>query len=92
MRDKRENILPEAASGSIDDHNVNSLIAKPLTFPLTMSDQVFVMFRVFVILNFLSFLKTPMLHIFPIHFEVLFKYEYRVFRKGVLFERQQEFI
>ena len=59
---------------------------------LTMSDQVFVMFRVFVILNFLSFLKTPMLHIFPIHFEVLFKYEYRVFRKGVLFERQQEFI
>jgi hypothetical protein len=57
-----------------------------------MSDQVFVMFRVFVILNFLSFLKTPMLHIFPIHFEVLFKYEYRVFRKGVLFERQQEFI
>jgi hypothetical protein len=33
----------------------------------TMSDQEFEMFREFVILDFLSFLKTPILQILPDH-------------------------
>jgi hypothetical protein len=46
------------------------------TLPVTMSDQVFVMSQVFVILDFLSSLKTPILHILPDHSYVLLKYEY----------------
>jgi hypothetical protein len=42
----------------------------------TMSDQVFVMSQVFVILDFLSSLKTPILHILPDHPYILLKYEY----------------
>jgi len=57
-----------------------------------MSDQVFVMSRVFVILDFLSSLKTPMLHILPDRPYILFKYEYQIFSKEKLFEQEQEFI
>jgi hypothetical protein len=57
-----------------------------------MSDQVFVMSQVFVILDFLSSLKTPILHILPDHSYVLLKYEYQFFWRGKLFGQAQEFI
>ena len=64
----------------------------PLVFKLklpvlhTMSDQEF------EILDFLFSLKTPVPQTFPNHFWVLLKYEYRVFKKGEWFEREQEFL
>jgi len=55
-------------------------------FLLTMSDQEFETSREFVILDFLSSLKTLMLQNLPNHFQVLFKYKCQVFLKGELLE------
>ena len=52
----------------------------------TMSDQEFETSREFVILDFLSSLKTPMFQNLPNHFQVLFEYNCQVFLKGGLLE------
>jgi len=57
-----------------------------------MSDQEFETSREFEILDFLFSLKIPVLQTLPNHFQVLWKYEYQVFRKGEQFGREQEFL
>jgi len=55
-----------------------------------MNDEEFETSREFVIIEFLSSLKTPILQILQNHFYVLFKYICQFFLMGTLLKQEQE--